>query len=111
MLDSRKRVDISAGAALNGSPRIAEGAIAASGFVDVGEASSALDLLELVAALAEELLDAPSEATIGRGAELADDHLERLTCVIDLVELGLLRVHSMERRVEQWGGERRVALL
>ena len=30
-----------------------------SGFVDVGEASSALDLLELVAALAEELLDAP----------------------------------------------------
>ena len=54
--DSVKRVDIAVGAALNGS---GGAGTAACGHLDVREASTSLELLELVASLCEELLDAP----------------------------------------------------
>ena len=103
--DTRKRVEIAAGAAASGGGR------SMSGYVDVSDAGSSLELLEIVAALAEDLIDAPLSEhaqlvcidAAGREKVLtADDDLEVA------FRAASLRVESAARRKRGlFGGNRR----
>ena len=103
--DSCKRVDFYAGAAI-GTPGGGSWGVAASGHVDVADATSALDLLEMVASLAEELLDAPlSEQAILICVDSAG-HEKTLTAAEDLSAARRavsLRVVGPQRRAPMGG--------
>jgi hypothetical protein len=97
--DTCKRVDFAHSALASGGGHHGHG-IAASGFVDVSEAASAPELVELISALAEELADAPlSEHALllcvdaggHEKAFVADDDLEIARLAVALRVVGRRR--------------------